>query len=105
MGLFGSDKKKEGACCGTCGQKSESALAVKILGTGCPRCNELESAVVAALKELGMETAVEHVRDYAQIAAYGVMSMPGLVVDGRVVSAGKVLTKDEAVKLLQKARG
>lgn len=58
-----------------------------------------------ALKELGMDTEIEHVTDFTQIAAYGVMTTPALVVDGRVVAYGKVLKKDEVVKLLKKARG
>ena len=57
-----------------------------------------------AMDELGMNEAIEHVTDFAQIAAYGVMSTPALVVDGKVVSYGKVLKKDEAVSLLQKER-
>ena len=47
--------------------------------------------MLEALKELGMDTTIEHVRDFAQIAAWGVMSTPALVVDGKVVSSGKVL--------------
>jgi hypothetical protein len=49
-----------------------------------------------------MDTAIEHVTDFTQIAAYGVMSTPALVVDGAVLSYGKVLKVDEAVKLLEK---
>ena len=52
-----------------------------------------------------METAIDHVTDFAQIAAYGVMTTPALVVDGKVVSYGKVLKKDEAKVLIQKVRG
>ena len=59
----------------------------------------------AALAELGMETSIDHVTDFSQIAAYGVMSTPALVVDGKVVSYGNVLRKDEAVAIIQKVRG
>ena len=52
-----------------------------------------------------MDTAIDHVTDFTQIAAYGVMTTPALVVDGKVVSYGKVLKKDEAKVLIQKARG
>ena len=55
---------------------------VKILGSGCAKCNELEANTVAALQQLGMDTAVDHVTDFVQIAAYGVMTTPALVVDG-----------------------
>ena len=52
-----------------------------------------------------MDTAVGHVTDFSQIAAYGVMTTPALVVDGKVVSCGKALNKDEVKALLEKARG
>ena len=52
-----------------------------------------------------MKTTIDHVTDFAQIAAYGVMSTPALVVDGKVVSYGKVLKKDEAKDLIRKIRG
>ncbi|MEA5092644.1 hypothetical protein SDC9_32783 [bioreactor metagenome] len=74
---------------------------VKVLGSGCSKCNELEKNTVEALKELGMDTEIEHVTDFAKIAAYGVMTTPALVVGDKVVSYGKVLKKDEVVKLLK----
>ena len=52
-----------------------------------------------------MDTEIEHVTDFGKIAAYGVMTTPALVVDGKVVSYGKVLKKDEAKALIQKVRG
>jgi len=75
------------------------------LGSGCARCQALEKAAKEALEELGMDTTIDHVTDFAQIASYGVMSTPALVVDGKVVSYGKVLSKDEVKSLLQKVRG
>ena len=51
-----------------------------------------------------MDTAIDHVTDFAKIAAYGVMTTPALVVDGKVVSYGKVLKTDEVVRILQKVR-
>ena len=51
-----------------------------------------------------MDTTIEHVTDFSQIAAYGVMTTPALVVDGKVVSYGKVLKKDEAKALIRKVR-
>ena len=74
-----------------------------MLGSGCAKCNALEDAVRAALAELGRDTAIDHVTDFAQIAACGVMTTPALVVNGKVVSYGKVLKKDEVKALLQKA--
>jgi len=78
---------------------------VQVLGGGCAKCKQLEESTVAALKALEMDSTVEHVRDYAQIAAYGVMSTPALVVDGKVVSFGKVLSKDEVIRCIRTVRG
>ena len=62
------------------------------------------AATVDALRELGMDTTIDHVRDFEKIAAYGVMTTPALVVDGQVVSYGKVLKKDEVIVILKKVR-
>ena len=113
MGLFSKSKKEEKtSCCGNCtpeamarAEADRASGGVKVLGSGCAKCNALEDAARAALAELGMDTAIDHVTDFAQIAAYGVMTTPALVVDGKVVSYGKVLNKDEAVALIRKARG
>ncbi len=116
MALFGKKNKKEenSPCCcgGNCNgesiEKAETAKAegsdVKVLGSGCAKCNQLEAAAKAALEQLGMDTTIDHVTDFSQIAAYGVMSTPALVVDGKVVSYGKVLKTEEVVKILQKVR-
>lgn len=104
---------KEPCCCGgNCDaqsmEKAEKAktegASVKVLGSGCAKCNLLEASTKAALAQLGMDTAIDHVTDFTQIAAYGVMTTPALVVDGKVVVYGKVLKQDEIVKLLQKVR-
>ena len=112
MGLFDKKKREEPAqsCCEGAGcdgraNGEEAEAAVKVLGSGCEKCNELEANTRQALQRLGMDTAIEHVRDFAKIAAYGVMSTPALVVDGKVVSYGKVLKTEDVIKLLQKARG
>lgn len=96
MMLFGSGRKKE---------ETEKECSVKVLGSGCVKCNELEAHTAEALKELGMDPSIEHVRDFSKIASYGVMTTPALVVDGKVVSYGKVLRKDEIVSLLKTVRG
>ena len=81
-----------------------ASAGIKVLGSGCAKCNALEASVRAALTELGMDAAVDHVTDFAQIASYGVMTTPALVVDGQVVSCGRVLKKEEAKELIQRAR-
>jgi len=117
MALFGKKNKEEkttSCCCGgNCDAesmaKAETAkvegASVKVLGTGCAKCNALEAATKAALEQLGMDTAIDHVTEFTQIAAYGVMTTPALVIDGKVVSYGKALKTDEVVKILQKIRG
>ena len=69
-------------------EEEKSLIGVKILGGGCAKCNQLEAATIDALSELGMDTTIDHVKDYEKIAAYGVMTTPALVVDGKVVSYG-----------------
>ena len=98
MGLFG--KKKVAAA----GPEAANA-SIKVLGSGCAKCNALEESVRRAIAELGWTEPVGHVTDFGQIAAYGVMSTPALVVDGKVVSAGRLLTQEEAKALLLQARG
>lgn len=106
MGLF-EKKKKAAPCCCENGCTSQASIAdgVVVLGSGCAKCNDLEKAAREALAELGMDTTINHVTDFTQIASYGVMSTPALMVDGKVVSYGRVLKKDEAIALIQKARG
>ena len=111
MGLFSKKKETSTCCAGSCAPQPEIRPAggadtgVKVLGSGCARCRALEQGVREALAELNLDPTVDHVTDFARIAAYGVMSTPALVVDGRVVSCGKVLGKDEAKQLIQAARG
>ncbi|MPM31715.1 hypothetical protein SDC9_78272 [bioreactor metagenome] len=116
MALFGKKNKNEetSSCCcgGNCDAesmaKAETAktegASVKILGSGCAKCNQLEAATKAALEQLGMDAKIDHVTDFSQIAAYGVMTTPALVIDGKVVSYGKVLKTEEVLKILQKVR-
>lgn len=114
MSLFRKKKEETSSCCcgGNCDAesmaKAEIAKArgarVKVLGSGCTKCNQLEAAAKAALEQLDMDTAIDHVTDFSQIASYGVMSTPALVIDGKVVSYGKVLKAEEVVKILQKIR-
>lgn len=115
MSIFGFGKKKEETqtcCCGgSCtpekiqeAKSEKKETGVKILGGGCAKCNALETATVEALRALDMDTTIDHVKDYEKIAAYGVMTTPALVVDGQVVSYGKVLKKDEVIAILKKVR-
>lgn len=97
MGLFG--KKKETIQVGMSAPAAGDAR-VKILGPGCRKCQALEETVTRALTELGRAEPIDHVTDYAQIAAYSVMSTPALVIDGAVVSSGRVPDVEEVKALL-----
>ena len=87
------------------GRRKEKQYGVKILGGGCAKCNQLEAATVEALTELGMDTTIEHIKEWGEIASYGVMTTPALVIDGKIVSFGKVLKKEEVIKILKEVRG
>jgi small redox-active disulfide protein 2 len=75
-------------------------MIIKILGSGCRKCVALADNAQAAVEAAGKQAQIVKVTDVAEIAAYGVMSTPGLVVDEKVVSTGKVLTADEIRRLL-----
>ncbi len=76
---------------------------VKILGTGCAKCNQLADALKAVIASEGIEADVQKVQDIQEIVSYGVMSTPGLVVDGVVVCSGKVPSGDELRVMLTAA--
>jgi len=75
-------------------------MKIEVLGTGCTKCKALEKNVLQALGQVGKFAQVEKVEDLTKIMEYGVMSTPGLVIDGKVVSTGKLLTVDEVAKLI-----
>ena len=75
-------------------------MHVKILGSGCANCVNLEKATRQAVEELGLQATFEKVTDYADIAAYGIMRTPGLVVDEQVLLAGRVPTARQVKDLL-----
>ena len=77
-------------------------MKIEILGVGCPKCKQLTASAEAAVKELNINAAISKVTDIDKITEYGVMMTPALAVDGIVVSAGKVLSKDEIKKIISK---
>jgi len=80
-------------------------MRIEILGVGCPKCKQLTANAEAAVKDLGINAEILKVTDIDKITEYGVMFTPALVFDGKVVSVGKVLTKDEIKKLLTQSGG
>jgi len=72
-------------------------MEIKVLGPGCPRCNQTEKVVKDALADAGITADVEKVTDVMQIAGYGVLGTPAVVVDGEVKSVGKIPTKQDVM--------
>jgi small redox-active disulfide protein 2 len=75
-------------------------MQIEILGVGCPKCKQLTANAEAAVKELKIAVKIFKVTDIGKIADYDVMVTPALAVNGTVVSAGKVLSKDEIKKII-----
>lgn len=124
MGLFGFGKKKEEnkpACACQCGcptvvtdpaevaketsYTGDGALSIKVLGAGCASCHTLLENTKEAVLRMGLNADVEYVTDMAQIAGYGVMSIPALVVNENVLTMGKVLKPEDIATILKKVKG
>lgn len=124
MVLFAFGKKKEEekktpACACSCGcaeNKGENTAAeccsdlkdgeiccIKVLGAGCKSCHEQYENAKQAVKEMGLSVEVEYITDMQKVMEYGVMSMPALVVNEKVVLMGKVLKAADVVVLLHKS--
>lgn len=121
MALFSLGKKKENekTCCTpvkpeqtcACGTQSGAAscccdgecgiTSIKVLGSGCKNCHDLYENCCKAVNELGMKLEVEYITDMEKVMTYGIMSMPGVVVNEKIASMGKVLKPEEVVKLLK----
>lgn len=75
-------------------------MEIKILGTGCAKCKTLYRDVEEVLKEKHIEANLVKIEDIGEILKYGVMSLPAIVIDGKVATQGTRLSKDEIVKIL-----
>lgn len=82
--------------------EERAGLSIKVLGAGCPRCEKLAADVMATLEKLGLPADVEHVRDPARIGEHGVLGTPALVVNGKVVAAGRTPSAGEIEGMLLK---
>lgn len=78
-------------------------MEIKILGSGCAKCNEMERLARQAVETLGCDATVEHVSDFGEIMAFGVMTTPALVIDGQVRLAGRVPSAADMVALIEGA--
>ena len=70
-------------------------MMIKVLGTGCPKCKELENRTMNALAEINVPADVEKVTDIKKIMEYGILSTPGLVINGKVKSSGRIPRPEE----------
>ena len=70
-------------------------MLIKILGSGCAKCNRLEQLTREAVGELGIDASFEHVKEMDKILAYPVMTTPALVIDEVVRASGRIPSKDE----------
>lgn len=115
MALFGKKKeevKVEPTCCcggseevktevtSCCGEKVDGVCCIKVLGAGCKSCHEQYENAKKAVENLGLNVKVEYITDMEKVMSYGVMSMPALLVNDKIVSVGKVLKPKEIEKLL-----
>ena len=103
MSLF----KKKTCCCGNaakeeacCAERIGAITSVKVLGAGCASCHRQYENAKEAIKELGLSVEVEYITDLQIIMNYGVMSMPAIVVNEKVISAGKILSVADLKKAL-----
>jgi small redox-active disulfide protein 2 len=75
-------------------------MIIKILGGGCSNCNKLEENAKEAVKQLGLKAEFEKVKDPKQYSLYGIMKTPGLVIDEKMVSYGRVASVEDIVKMI-----
>lgn len=76
-------------------------MTVKVLGPGCINCKKLHESVMEAIKELNSDIDLEYVTDVEKMVSYGIMSSPALVINEKVVSQGRLLKKEDIIKLIQ----
>jgi small redox-active disulfide protein 2 len=76
-------------------------MKIEILGTGCSKCKTLEEATKQAVAQSGQFAQIEKVEDIMKIMEYGVMSTPALVIDGKVLSTGKLLSVHEITEMIR----
>jgi small redox-active disulfide protein 2 len=98
----GTDSAERTGKTGTSGPKTDNAVSIKVLGSGCKNCQALLQNTKDAVSFMNLPAKIEYITDMKEIAKYGVMSMPALVVNEQVVSMGKVLKPADIQKLLNK---
>lgn len=84
-----------------CPEEKDNACCIKVLGAGCKSCHQQYENVKKAVAEMGLPAKVEYITDMEKVISYGVMSMPAIVINDKVVSMGKVLKTADVEKLLR----
>lgn len=84
-----------------CPEEKENACCIKVLGAGCKSCHQQYENVKKAVAEMRLPAKVEYIIDMEKVMSYGVMSMPAIVINDKVVSMGKVLKTADVEKLLR----
>ena len=79
-------------------------MTIKVLGPGCTNCKTLERRTREAVEQLSLDAIIQKVEDYQEMSSYGIMSTPGLVIDEKVVSQGRVPTVEAIKELIQQSR-
>ena len=98
-----SENKAENAAAECCSDLKDGEICcIKVLGAGCKSCHEQYENAKQAVKDMELSVEVEYITDMQKVMEYGVMSMPALVVNEKVVSVGKVLKSVDVVALLHK---
>lgn len=77
-------------------------MKIQILGTGCTKCNQLMSLTQKAVQEMGVDAEIIKVSDINEIIAFGIMTIPALVIDGKVMLRGNVPSLSELKEIIKK---
>jgi small redox-active disulfide protein 2 len=78
-------------------------MEIKILGSGCAKCHQLEQTVKEVVGEMGIDADMDYVKDIKKIMEYPILTTPGLVIDGKVVCSGRLPTKAEVTGFITTA--
>jgi small redox-active disulfide protein 2 len=85
------------------GHETRADLEVRVYGPGCANCERLAAETISALAALGLDADFEHVRDIDRVAAIGQVGLPALAIDGKIVAAGRVPSRERIIELLREA--